>query len=126
MYTIKNKTFADAGYYLERGSSIAYSFENNNEKIEEKEIVLDDMHLFGQVILCTDGKIAQRILPRGDYSEYKKALVKKRYSNDDQIAIMLNRDSGDEADIIAYDKMQEWRNWASTVAKRIIELISNN
>jgi hypothetical protein len=40
-----------------------------------------------------------------------------------KIAIMLNKDSGEEVDLMAYRKMQERREWSSIVAKRIISTL---
>lgn len=123
MYTIGNWIFADAGYYLKRGSSVAYFFENNGEEIQEIKATIDDMHKVGSIILWSEDKLAQRVFKNGVYADYKKAIIQKKYSNDDQIAIMLNKDSGEEADLLAYAKMQEWREWASIVAKKIMETI---
>lgn len=123
MYTIGNWTFTDAGCYLKRGSIIAYFFEDNGEEIEEIEATVDDMHKVGSIVLWSEDKLAQRIFKNGAYADYKKAIIQKKYSNDDQIAIMLNKDSGEEADLLAYAKMQEWREWASIVAKKIMETI---
>ena len=47
-------------------------------------------------------------------------MIKKRYSNDDQIAIMLNAQLSEE-DKIYYDKMQEWREFSGYIAKSIDE-----
>lgn len=123
MYKIGNYNFADAGYYLKRGSSIAYFFEDNGEEVQEIKATVDDMHKVSSIVLWSEDKLAQRIFKNGAYADYKKAIIQKKYSNDDQIAIMLNKDSGDEVDLLAYDKMQEWREWASIVAKRIIEIV---
>lgn len=124
MYKIGNYNFADAGYYLKRGSSIAYFFEDNGEEIQEIEVTINDMHKVGSIILWSEDKLAQRVFKSGAYADYKKAIIQKKYSNDDQIAIMLNKDSGDEADLLAYYKMQEWREWASIVAKKIMEVLA--
>ena len=121
MYTIGNKTYADAGYYLKRGSSIAYSMTTSND-IQEVPVTLDDMHRVGEVILWSDDKLAQRVIKRGTYADYKKAIIQKKYSNDDQIAIILNKDTESERDIMAYNKMQEWREWASILAHLILSL----
>ena len=50
-------------------------------------------------------------------------LIKIRYSNDDQIAILLNKDSSEE-DLLKYNKMQEWRDWASILAKAFMDKIN--
>ena len=123
MYKIGNYNFADAGYYLKRGSSIAYFFEDNEEEIQEIEATVGDMHKIGSIILWSENKLAQRVFKSGAYADYKKAIIQKKYSNDDQIAIILNKDSGEEIDLLAYQKMQEWRDWASLVARKIIEIL---
>lgn len=123
MYKIGKKTYADAGYYLKRGGSVGYSFEDNGMEIEEVIANLDDMHTNGSIILWSNNNLAQVVYKNGVYADYKKAVIQKKYSNDDQIAIMLNKDSGTDSDLSAYAKMQEWREWASLVAKKIIETL---
>lgn len=124
MYKIGNYDFADAGYYLKRGSSIAYFFENSDEEVQEIKATIDDIHRVGSIIIWSEDNLAQNIFKNGVYADYKKAIIQKKYSNDDQIAIMLNKDSGEEIDLLAYQKMQEWRDWASLVAKKIMELLA--
>ena len=46
------------------------------------------------------------------YSEIKTTIIKLHYSNDDQIAIMLNNDEE------KMREMQEWREFASLTAKK--------
>ena len=125
MYKIGNKTYADAGYHLKMGGSIAYFFEDNGQEIQEVKTDIEDMHATDSIILWSKNKIAQRIIKNGNYGDYKKAIIQKKYSNDDQIAIILNKDSGLEEDLFAYQKMQEWREWASIVAKKIMEILPN-
>ena len=81
------------------------------------------MHTIGSIIFWSEDKLAQRVFKNGTYADYKKAIIQKKYSNDDQIAIMLNKDSGEEIDLLAYQKMQEWRDWASLVARKILEIL---
>lgn len=52
------------------------------------------------------------------YGSIKKAIIQLRYSNDDQMALILNKDDSEE-DSILYQKMQEWREFASTVARKV-------
>ena len=124
MYKIGNKTYADAGHYLKRGSSVGYAFTDNGEEVKEVKVRLDDMRVSGSLIIWSDGSLAQMVIPRGEYGDYKKAVVQKKYSNDDQIAIMLNKDSGNDDDQVAYRKMQEWREWASVVAHKIMDILT--
>ena len=47
-------------------------------------------------------------------------MIKKQYSNDDQIAIILNAQLSEE-DKMYYDKMQELREFSGYIAKLINE-----
>ena len=49
----------------------------------------------------------------------KKTLITSIWSNDDQIAIILNKDNGDSE---MYNFMQEWRKWFSNITHNIEEL----
>ncbi len=51
-----------------------------------------------------------------DYATIKTAIIKLRYSNDDQMALILNKDSSPE-DALLYAKMQAWRDFAADVAR---------
>jgi hypothetical protein len=46
-----------------------------------------------------------------------------RYSNDDQIAIILNKDES-EKDKISYNRMQMWRRFADDLAIRTVEQLN--
>lgn len=53
------------------------------------------------------------------YAAIKTFIIKLHYSNDDQIAIMLNNEidmSGEATE--RYREMQEWREYATTIAKK--------
>ena len=52
-----------------------------------------------------------------EYAYLKAFVVKLRYSNDDQIALMLNYQENPEAYREAYEEMQAWRDKAGFVAK---------
>jgi hypothetical protein len=52
------------------------------------------------------------------YAAIKTLIIKLHYSNDDQIAIMLNNEidmSGEATD--RYREMQEWREYATSIAR---------
>ena len=55
-----------------------------------------------------------------DYKGIKTSIVKVRYSLDDQLAIICNRESGEEGDEETYQKMQKWRDFASDTARKIL------
>lgn len=46
------------------------------------------------------------------YAQIKTFIIKLHYSNDDQIAIMLNNDED------KMNEMQEWREYATIIAKK--------
>lgn len=126
MYIIGNKLYTDAGFYLKTNNVISYVINSNESNVQEIKSTVDDMWTNGTFIFWSEDKLAQRVLKNGTYGDYKKAIIQKKYNNDDQIAIMLNKDNGDEIDKLAYQKMQEWREWASIVAKKIIKILDKN
>ena len=67
-----------------------------------------------------DGKISAYGISLGevadpDYNSVKTAIIKSRYSYDDQIAIMLNKADSPE-DERKFKRMQDWRRYAAEVA----------
>lgn len=114
MYKIKDTVYADAGSILVNDSIKAYQAKGNVEDFTEHQISLDDLIIDGNLVKY-DG-IVQKYNPSWTYAQLKMDMVKKRYSNDDQLAVMLNDDE------TAYEKMQEWRVWCSTVAHKILEV----
>ena len=118
MYTDKNITYSDAGKYLVYKNQIGFQFPASDD-IMEKDIDLDDLYIKGNTAYYNSCTLAQNIIKNGTYGDYKSAIIKKRYSNDDQIAIMLNKDDSED-DLLRYDKMMEWREFAAELAKRIL------
>lgn len=118
MYKIGDTIYADAGHYLiDRGTICFFSINND---VTEVRIPKNDAVAVGEYIFFAGRKLAQKRLD--NYADYKAALVKKVYSNDDQIAIMLNVGSGDAKDVLRYNKMQEWREWAGRLARVFVNL----
>lgn len=124
MYTRQDYTYSEAGYFLKGRNIIALSAPSERAPFEEVEISLDDMTVTEEFI--TFDIFSWRNPGIRTYADAKKFVVEKKYSNDDQIAIILNRDEDDADSMLAYQKMQEWRDWASVVARKIISLIQNN
>lgn len=52
------------------------------------------------------------------YASVKTSIIKSRYSDDDQMALILNKERSEE-DAVFFEKMQEWRNFAGYIAKDI-------
>ena len=104
MYQIKNKIYADAGYVLKYNNKVAFSFEDVDMKdVLETKINLDNMQKSGNFVVYDELK--DRIM-RLDYSRLKSKFINKQFTNDDQIAIILNKDDS-EIDGMKYQKMME-------------------
>ena len=122
MYQIKNKIYADAGYVLKYKNKVAFSFEGVDEKdVLETKINLDNMQKTGKFVTYDSLKDYISCI---EYKDWKKKWVNKQFSNDDQIAIILNKDESEE-DLLLFNKMQEWREWSGVIAKKIVATLSN-
>ena len=82
------------------------------------------MKVEGNFLLYSNGSILEINYPNLTYEEQKARIVKRLFSNDDQIAIMLNKGRSEQDDLV-FEKMQEYRDWAGTLAKKIISLNGN-
>lgn len=79
---------------------------------------------------CEEVLITEKITPIGGnfliggkfevkYTDsLKKKLIGSLFSNDDQIAIILNKDLGDD-ELEIYNLMQNWRSWFSKIIQKI-------
>lgn len=120
MYQIKNKTYADAGYVLKYKNKVAFSFEGVDiNNVLETKINLENIQKIGNFVIYDDLKDK---ITTADFAKLKSKFVNKQFTNDDQIAIMLNKDESDE-DAFLFSKMQEWRVWAGMIAKEITRIL---
>lgn len=121
MFTKGDMVYADAYKYLRHKNKniIALSFKGSADEFEEVEMTSPiEVETDGDMLFWEKRKFA--IIPeRIEYAAVKERIIKSRYSNDEQIAIMLNRERSEE-DNVLYLKMQEWREFATEVA-RIVE-----
>ncbi len=122
MYILKNNTHAEAGCILSGEKAKGFSVPTSYGSFTESEIDLSNLSISGNIL--SFDIIKWQIPNIRSYADAKKFVVGKRYSNDDQIAIMLNKDESDEGKL-AYNKMQEWREWASVVAHKIMDCINS-
>lgn len=121
MYEYKNNTYAEAGYILQGNRAIGMSLPNiyapfTERPIDLTNLTIDDKYLCFDIFKWKHNGIFT-------YADAKRFVIGKRYSNDDQIAIMLNIDDSKE-DALAFSKMQKWRAWAAVVAHKIMEVIN--
>lgn len=120
MYNTKQYIYPDAGKILKSGNRYGYKF-GSNENVSELDIQIDDMIIDGKYIKYSNGLIKEIYNPNESYDQIKARIIKRLFSNDDQIAIILNKEDSEE-DLLLYNKMQEWRAWAGVVAKKIKNL----
>lgn len=123
MFTINNTIYADAGNILIGDNKVGYQFIGKESEFKEQKIEYDDINIKGSFIKYDNGRLLELIPRQPSYGYFKSCIIKKRYSNDDQIAILLNKDSSEE-DLLKYNKMQEWRDWASILAKAFMDKIN--
>lgn len=122
MFIKGNTVYADAYHYLKHKTKniIALSFKGNADDFFEYKMDLPiQIEINNNTIFWQDRKLA--IMPKSlSYKDVKERIIKSRYTYDEQIAIILNNDLGEDSE---YIKMQEWREFASHIA-RLVENIN--
>ena len=125
MFTKGEKVFSEEGKYLTSKDKRKYGFVLKGAIDEFDEFDINsplDIKISGNLILFQNNKLA--CLPETmDYVGIKTKLIKMKYSNDDQIALILNKDNSEE-DLELYNKMQNWREWASYFAKEVVKILN--
>ena len=119
MFTKDGILYADAFKYLrhKRRSEVALQLRADAEDFIEVDIeplnveIKGDMIGFGTWFVVRPDSF--------EYGDIKKAIIQMRYSNDDPLALMLKRDNSEEAHMY-FEKMQEWRRFATAVAKEAV------
>lgn len=123
MYKVRNKVYAEAGSLLIGKNKRGYVFIGEVSDFSEEAIRIDDMRVEGNFLVYSNGRIRELYNPKMTYEQLKAKYVKRLFSNDDQIAIMLNKErSAEDAEL--FDKMQEWRDWCGVLAKKVVNLTS--
>ena len=125
MFTKGEKVFSEEGKYLTSKDKRKYGFVLNGTIDEFDEFSINsplDIKISGNLILFQNNKLA--CFPETmDYVGIKTKLIKMKYSNDDQIALILNKDNSEE-DAALYEYMQNWREWASYFAKEVVKILN--
>lgn len=121
MYKVRDTVYAEEGKILIGTNKRGYIFQGELEEFSEEAITIDDMKIEGNFVVYSNGKIRELYNPNLTYEQLKTKYIKRLFSNDDQIAIMLNKDKSNE-DKLLYDKMQAWRDWCGMLAKKIMSL----
>jgi len=119
MYKVKNKVYSEAGSIIKKKGFTGYACNGELSDFTEEKLNIKKFKIEHNNI-CIGDIVLGSYNPNKTYADYKTNIIKGRYSNDDQIAIILNKDNSEE-DLKRFNKMQEWREWASTLANLIIE-----
>lgn len=120
MFIKGNTVYADAYKYLKHKerSIIALSIQGSADDFEELPMNDPlDVEVIGNMVFWNNRKFVthpQSLTKEG----VKTSIIKSRYTNDDQIAIILNKDQ-DETAMMYFQKMQEWREFAGIISKSI-------
>lgn len=126
MFQKGNKVYAEVGNYLRHKTKrmIGLTIVGNIEDYEEiplnepLDIVVEkDMFYFNNRMFACKPEAM-------DYSGIKTKLITSRYSNDDQMALILNHGKSEE-DTELFNKMQEWRDWSGAIAKLVLQMQEN-
>lgn len=122
MYTKRNIVYSDAGKIL-RTSKFLGCYQLNerdvDDSLEEVEIDINDLHIKGRFVVSGDLMILNN--KERTYGQWKANIIKWRYSIDDQMALLLNKDDSEE-DMIDYNRMMAWREWASKLSSKLVSL----
>lgn len=123
MFAKGNKVYAEVGNYLRHKtkSVIGFTIVGGIEDFDEcplnnpLDIVLEQDKFFfnNRMFVCRPETM--------DYAGIKTKMITSRYSNDDQMALILNNGASEE-DTDLFNKMQEWRSFAGDVAKTVVSL----
>ena len=123
MFQKGNKVYAEVGNYLRHktksviGFTIVGGIEDFNEYPLNNplDVVVeqDKFYFNNRMFVCKPSTM--------DYVGIKTKLITSRYSNDDQMALILNNGMSEE-DTNLFNKMQEWRSFSGDIAKLVVSL----
>lgn len=106
-----NRLLPDVGKIFKSNGIISFSIPADSIDYEELVIDSDNIEKIGNIAFV-DNKFAVKI----DGNPIKGNLIHKLFSNDDQIAIILNKEKS------VMNFMNEWRAFFGDIAHKINEL----
>lgn len=112
--------YADAYKYLKHKTKriVALSIQGSADDFEEVDMESPiKVTLVGKLITWNNGLLGCSVNEL-TYEAIKTKIIKSRYSNDDQLAIILNRDKDADGQL-SFEKMQAWREFATKIAKNV-------
>lgn len=117
MYIKEDTIYADVYKYLKHKTKriIALQIKGNPEDWDELDMTDPIQVKFDNKMIKWENGLLACIPETMTYEGIKTKIIKSRYSNDDQIAIILNKDKSD-SDMLDYQRMQDWRDFAQKIA----------
>ncbi|MCH5234768.1 MAG: hypothetical protein J1E16_05690 [Muribaculaceae bacterium] len=133
MFTRNNKLYADAFKYLRNEKMNAVALMVNNPEgwqeisfPEDFTVQVEERHDEKGNVIGYDAFFHGRLfliqLDSTDYNSVKSAVIRRRYSLEEQTAIILNKDKNEEK-LKEYADMQAWRDFAALLASKISSVI---
>lgn len=122
MYEYKNNTYAEAGNILQGSKALGMSLPNTFAPFTERPIDLTNLTIDGKYLCFDIFKWKHNGIVT--FEDARKFIVSKRYSLDEQIEIIMNKDDGEDA-AMEFRMLKEWRSWAAVVAHKVMEVINN-
>lgn len=124
-----NKFYADAFKYLrnEKRNAVALMVTDHEgwqelEMPKEFDVEVEESKDEKGNVIWYDAFFLNRLflirLESLEYGAIKSAVVRRRYTLEEQTAIILNKDKSDEK-LKDYTDMQEWREFAAHLASKI-------
>lgn len=121
MYVKDNTLYADPYSYLKLRNAPVVAMAMPLTETSEDDY--EEIPFSSPLDVCVDGNTVywgkRLFLVRVKslkYADIKTAVIKSRYSDDDQMALLLNRDKGPDRELL-YQKMQQWRSFAADIAR---------
>lgn len=120
MFVKDNILYADAYHYLKRKNVRVVAmamplYETSPDDYEELPLPDPIDVSIGRKNVYWGNRLFTVRVSSMRYADIKKAVIKSRYSDDDQMALILNRDKNPEKELL-YRKMQQWREFAADIA----------
>lgn len=114
MFEKDGVVYSDGYKYLKHKteSVVGFAVPGKAEDFEEADVDMSTLTVDSDTVTLND--MLKIGIGEWSHKAIKLKIIASRYSNDDQIAIMLN---GDE---VAMQRMQKWREFADEVAQRTL------
>jgi hypothetical protein len=128
MYTINDKIYAEPGKFLLNGANVGLEMPIDlKDGTMELDIDLSDLVVRSfnayKVAVCSEDNVSFPVAELNTYEDILAAIIEMRYSGNDQVLLILNKENSDE-DYEAYQRMANWVEFAEQVATSICKQLN--